>query len=463
MSLEAKMSIRVEIQQSGRTREGFAPVNLLRDDGTRLCQLDIQYSKLAILPRPTPRAIDFLLLAASVYSLDKLVLRKDAGDCWTRDFSLVLPVSDVGAWNAVKDELDRCLSFLTGDLWDVTFVAQSSSLIRPIYKRRRLRSSSLPRPTGATVCLFSGGLDSLIGAIDWLQRNNNQKLLLVGHHDGQMAGPLSDQKQLLERIGPVYPGRIRSILVRVGHSNETVDETEITLRGRSLIFIALGIFAASSLGPDIPLLIPENGTIALNAPLSPSRRGSCSTRTAHPHYLSSLSRVLNTLGLTNTISNPLEAKTKGEAVAECLHSELLEAAIPFSVSCAKRGHKKNFTHRDAKACGRCMPCIYRRAALHAVDRDREQYGDDFCIGEVDILDNGEKANDLRACLAFLRRNVSTSEISALLMANGSLDPSRLPSFAAMVQRTMDEIRTLLRDKAIPDIQRQAGVYRTEDA
>jgi hypothetical protein len=457
MFLEVKMSFRIEIPQTGRTREGFAPINLLQDDGSRLCQLDIQFSKLTTLPRPNPRAIDFLLLSAAVYSLDKLVLRKNAGDCWTRNYSLELPVSDVGAWNAVKDELDKCLSFLTGDLWDVTFVTQTTSLIRPVYRRRRLRSSALQRPSGDTVCLFSGGLDSLIGAIDWLQSNDNQRLLLVGHHDGQMAGPHSDQKQLLDRIAPEYPGRIRSIFVRIGHSNETVDETEITLRGRSLIFIALGVFAASALGTNIPLLMPENGTIALNVPLSPSRRGSCSTRTAHPYYLSLLGRVLTGLGLTNTISNPLEAKTKGEAVSECLNPQLLEATAPLSVSCAKRGHKIHWTNRNAKACGRCMPCIYRRAALHAINMDDERYGDDICGGEVDIFDNGEKANDLRACIAFLRRNASISEISSLLMANGSLDASRLSSHAAMVQRTMDEIRTLFRDKAIPEIQRQAGL------
>lgn len=449
------MSFRVEIAQTGRTREGFAPVNLLRDDGTRLCQLDIQYSKLATLPRPNPRATDFLLLAAAVYSLDKLVLRKDAGDCWTRTYSLVLPVSDVGAWHAVKGELDNCLSFLTGDLWDVNFEAQTSSLVRPIYRRRRSRSSTLQRPTGDTVCLFSGGLDSLIGAIDWLQSNNGQRLLLVGHHDAQMAGPHSDQKQLLERIGPEYPGRIRSTFVRIGHSNEAVDEAEITLRGRSLIFIALGIFAASALGPNIPLLIPENGTIALNVPLSPSRRGSCSTRTAHPFYLSMLGRVLTGIGLTNTIINPLEAKTKGEAVSQCLNLQLLEATAPLSVSCAKRGHKRHWTHRNAKACGRCMPCIYRRAALHTINLDDELYGDDICGGEIDIYENAEKANDLRACLAFLKRNVSISEMSMLLMANGSLDAVRLPSYAAMVQRTMDEIRVLLREKATPDILRMA--------
>lgn len=451
------MSIRVEISQTGITREGFAPVNLIKFDGTRLCQLDIQSSKLATLPPSNPLATDFLLLASTVYSLDKLILRKDAVDCWTRNIPVVLPVSDVDAWSGVKDELDTCLSFLTGDLWDITFNAQKASFINFGHRHRRTDLFPFQRPAGDAVCLFSGGLDSLVGAIDWLQSNGTQGLMLVGHHDGQMAGPLSDQKQLLEKIGPVYPGRTSATLVRIGHSNETIEQTEITLRGRSLIFIALGVFAASALSPDAPVLIPENGTIALNVPLSPSRRGSCSTRTAHPYYLSMLGRILSRLGLTNGIINPLEDKTKGEAVAKCLNRQLLESAISLSVSCAKRGHKVHWTHRNAKACGRCMPCIYRRAALHTVNRDDELYGDDICAGEVDIFENAEKANDLRACLAFLRSNKSISELSSLLMANGSLDAARLPSYAAIVQRAMDEIRALFRDKAIPEVQRMAGL------
>ncbi len=242
--------------------------------------------------------------------------------------------------------------------------------------------------------------------------------------------------------------------MRIGHTNGSADDT---LRGRSLVFIALGVFVASSIGETIPVLIPENGTIALNVPLNPSRRGTCSTRTAHPYYLWMLGRVLAGLGLRNNVDNPLEAKTKGEAVSKCLNPRLLEQTARLSVSCAKRGHKKHFTHRNAKACGRCMPCIYRRAALHAVGWDDELYGDDICTGEVDLSVNGEKPNDLRACMGFLKRNPSLHEISSLLLTNGSLDVSRLSDYANLVQRAMNEIRRLLRDKAVSQIKQLAGV------
>jgi hypothetical protein len=104
-----------------------------------------------------------------------------------------------------------------------------------------------------------------------------------------------------------------------------------------------------------------------------------------------------------------------------------------------------------------MPCIYRRAALHAAGWDHEQYGDDVCQGEISTDDGGERSGDLRACLTFLKENATTARIGSLLMASGSLDAHRLPSYAAMVQRAMDEIRALLRDKAIPEIKRLAGL------
>lgn len=446
------MNAIVEILPLQKTRAGFVVANIVKDDDMRLCQIDMEYSKLASLGQANETAMDLLLLAASVYALDKLVLRNDAPDCWHRNFDLRLPVSDSNKWYSVKDDLDRCISFLTGDSWDINFISQKNSL-------NHLNRPVIVPQTSDAVSLFSGGLDSLIGAIDWLELNKDKGLSLcvVGHYDGEIVGTNSDQQRLLRRLKSKYPNRINDILVRIGHNNESTKDREPSLRGRSFLFIALGIFVASAFGPNTPLFIPENGTIALNIPLTPSRRGSCSTRTAHPHYLDLLSHILAELGFPNSFSNPLELKTKGEAVLQCLNRELLRETAEVSVSCAKRGRRQHFTHREATSCGRCMPCVYRRAALHTINLDNERYGDDICIGEVNYTSSEEKANDLRACLTFLRKNPTIAEISTMLIANGRLDVHQLPNSAAMVQRTMNEIRTLLRDKAIPEIKRMAGV------
>lgn len=434
-------------------KEGIALLSLASAGGGTLAQLDLEFSRLAPLRNTNPAALDFLLLASTVYGLDKMVAREATGDSWTRDFDVTSPVSDPGRWNDNRAPLLASLDFLSGDRWDVDFVAHSSNVLRPRSRRRR-RRSVLPAPPRADLaCLFSGGLDSLVGVIDILE-SEESTVILVGHHDGQMAGPLSDQNRLLSGLRTQYPNRIHQVLVRVGHSSKAED---ITLRCRSLLFIALGIYGASAFGPNVPLVVPENGTIALNVPLTPSRRGSCSTRTTHPTFLRGLGQFLSAVGLTNPIITPLAAKTKGEAVAQCLNPELLEKLTPFSVSCAKRGHKSTWVRKSAKSCGRCMPCIYRRAALHKVGWDSERYGTDICRGEVDVDGPGQAANDLRACLSFLRSDPTNSEIQTLLLCNGSLPISSLPAYADTVQRAMNEIRTLLSDKGTAKIRRLAGL------
>lgn len=448
------MRAAVQVDSRTRTREGLAAIRIVRTGGEQLCRLDIEFQKLASLRNRNAMALDFLLIAASVYAMDKLIRRKDEADAWTRDISLTVPVSDPAVWNAAKADLVESLSFLSGDRWRVEFEQLETQIYRPPVRRRR-RRRQVPPPSGDLVCLFSGGLDSLVGAIDLMEEREDETVLLVGHHDGQMAGPLSDQNALLGQLKPVYRGRVQPLLLRVGHTGRSRD---INLRCRSILFIALGIYAAAAMGANVPLFIPENGTISLNVPLTPSRRGSCSTRTTHPHYLNTLGRVLEQVGLRNQILNPLEGKTKGEAVAQCLNLPLIRSSALHSVSCAKRGHKIHFTHREARACGRCMPCVYRRAALHTIGLDTELYGDDFCTGEVDLGDAGATGpNDLRACFSFLKRNPTQSEIERMLIVNGSLDVARLPAYADMVGRTMEEIRSLVRAKGVLDIRRQAGV------
>lgn len=448
------MNVTLTIDPRETTDQDAAVLYLVNADGSRLAGLDIEFKSLARVGFRKKVALDLLLLAASVYAIDKRVPRSSATDAWTREIRLTLPVSDPAVWEGVRPELEACLSFLSGDRWQLAFVPRDVSVIRPKRTRRRPRKF-LPPPTGDVVCLFSGGLDSLVGAVDWLETHPQQKVLLVGHRDGQMAGPYNDQKLLLEKLRPMYPGRTSSLVVKVGHTEES---QEITLRTRSFLFVALGVFGAASLTPERSLLIPENGTIALNVPLTPSRRGSCSTRTTHPFYLEMLGTVLTGLGLNVPLQNPLKGKTKGEVVSACANLARLKELAPLSVSCAKRGHKKHFVRRTAKGCGRCMPCIYRRASLHTVGLDAEEYGSDFCAGEVDITHHGEEGpNDLRACFSFLTRNPPLREIERMLIAGGSLDVQHLSDYARLVTRAMDEIRQLLRDKGTADVKRFAGV------
>jgi len=104
-----------------------------------------------------------------------------------------------------------------------------------------------------------------------------------------------------------------------------------------------------------------------------------------------------------------------------------------------------------------MPCIYRRAALHKIGCDDEIYGRDICNNEVDLDSSESLADDFRAYVSLMSKNPTQKEISAMLLANGNLDVERLPEYGGVVFRALEEIRSLLRDKATSQVLRKAGI------
>lgn len=440
------MKIDVCINPSEATKLEFAEVTLQCEDLSVASVLDLEFSVLHDRSQiPDSVTLDFLFLASVVYNIDKLVSRKETDDQWTRTLEFSLPVSDPEKWSAVKGELETCISFLTGDIWKIHFTNIQHDLYRP---RRRRKFQS--RAKGDTVSLFSGGLDSLVGAINYLESNPSNSLFLIGHRD-RFGGPKLDQDRLYKILNEHYQSRIDLLQVRVGqkllkNDQQKSPSQEKTFRSRSFLFIVLGMYVARSIGNHIPLLMPENGAIALNVPLTPSRHGSCSTRTAHPFFLNTLRGIFEKLGIENNFSNPLELKTKGECAKECLNQTILNIAAEKSVSCAKRGHNRTWDCKSARGCGKCLPCIYRRASLHTVGLDTEKYGLDICKGRVDLDYDKDIADDLRALVSFLHRNVSEAEIASLLLANGNIEITRLEEYASVVVRSMNEVRTWLQDK-----------------
>ena len=446
-----KLHIQVDVSNTETTNFEIAKVQLNCSE-LRLCTaLDIDFATLRnSCGVPSNVSLDFLFIASIVYAVDKLIPRRKAPDSWTRQLDVSLPVDNAQLWNSVKASLEPILSFLTGDIWTLDFHNMDCSLSRP----RSNRGQAAHRITANNVCLFSGGLDSLIGAIDWLETNRSGTILLASHYDPKVPGPLSDQNELLGVLQPVYGNRIKPLQIRIG---QNPSGRETTFRSRSILFIALGLYAAHSIDPNTPVLIPENGTIALNVPLTPSRRGSCSTRTTHPFFLSSIRALINDIGITNPVRNPYELMTKGECVEGCLNQTVLAEAVRKSRSCAKSGHKSSWNNRGAKGCGRCMPCIYRRAALHKLRLDTEVYGQDICSGEVDLNSPKTSTIDFRACANFLKLNPSRERIAKLLLSNGKLRIEDLQTYSDLVCRAMEEICTLIRDKATNEIKRKCGV------
>jgi hypothetical protein len=293
--------------------------------------------------RPVPRAWDLLSIALSVVAADESCSRSTSGDGWTRDIDLTASVNDCGFWNENRAPLEAALRFLTTDRWTVSFVG--NGLLPPP------PAGPTPHPEDC-VCLLSGGLDSLIGAFD-LKAAGKRPLLV-----SQVAKGNKDfQKTLAHAVGE------NLLHLQLNHNaSPPPGFSERSQRARSLIFIAYGVLAATCLnryrdGDSVELRIPENGFISLNIPLTPLRLASHSTRTTHPYFISQIQRVLDLAGLRVALVNPYQFCTKGEMLVRCRDQASLAKYAADSTSCGR------FARNAFVQCGRCVPCIIRRAAF----------------------------------------------------------------------------------------------------
>jgi hypothetical protein len=310
---------------------------------------------------PTETGLDLLVVAGLVYAADTRISRKsESEDTWTREIRLVVPVSDLARWNAAVPVLQRMLNFLTGDIWTVGFRARP-----PRFALAVSAAQHLIDPPFDEVSLFSGGLDSLIGAIDLLE--SGQRPLLVSH---SAEGAVSKaQGDCYDRLSTHYKGKgLERLRLWMSFPKNLVKgvASDETTRGRSFLFFAAGAFAGSGFRRAFNLRASENGLIALNVPLDIHRLGALSTRTTHPFYIARWNELLKMLAVPGQIHNPYWNKTKGEMVAECTNPKLLAALVPLSLSCASPT-KGRWQHHGAEHCGYCLPCLIRRAALSAKD------------------------------------------------------------------------------------------------
>lgn len=309
---------------------------------------------------PSEIGIDLLVLAAHVYAADTRISRsQESQDSWTREIRLVIPVSDPVRWNAASDSIRATLNFLTGDKWRIDFRARPERFERVTPETT---PSLIPHPFDS-LSLFSGGLDSLIGAIDLLDSGSTP--LLISHYgEGATSGA---QTKLFERLKSHYhQSSFDRLRVGMWFDNGLIEgvDSENSTRGRSFLFFALGVFAGTGLNRRFSLRVPENGLIALNVPLDPLRLGSNSTRTTHPYYIARWNSLLHELGIDGEIINPYWNKTKGEMVGQCLNPTLLRSVVSDSLSCSSPT-KARWSGRGIEHCGYCLPCLIRRAALNA--------------------------------------------------------------------------------------------------
>lgn len=356
---------------------------------------------------PSVRAWDFLSVALAVFAADRFVLRSESSDAWTRTIALDVELVDPNPWTAQAQPLAQTLRFLSGDIWYLRF--HTGGHTPPVFAPK-LNDRDC-------VCLFSGGLDSLIGAMNLVAAKRHPFIISQA---SPKEGPV--QAYLAGRLG-LNNHRFEGRVIERGR-----EPYEPSSRARSLLFFAYGALAASSLGGE--LIVPENGLISINPPLTRRRVGSLSTRTTHPHFVGSLQKVLNAVGLGVTLVNPYAAKTKGEMLAECQHPGIAKLAH-LSYSCGK-GKRLN------QQCGVCVPCLIRRAAFHAAGLEDET---PYHAQDLKKAADNDDVQAARLAVAQLKtRNVARWAAEAGPLPS---DPAQHKALVDTVHRGAEELRAYL--------------------
>jgi hypothetical protein len=386
-------------------------------------------------------AIDLVTIATAVTAADTFEQREKAADAWSRAIHLHIPVTDEQKWSMLSGRLSSILNFLTGDQWQFTFFDTPMAMPKP--KSSDKAKTKLKTLKGLnSVCLFSGGLDSAVGAIDILNEKSDYKPLLVSH---EYRGDGVKQKNIKSLLDSHFGELSYSISPKLMEGLK--GKTDVSMRGRSFNFLAMSVLAIIALRnannePTIAtIIVPENGYISINPPLTRRRIGSHSTRTTHPYFLNRLEELLADAGFHVKFVNPYQFKTKGEMLAECKDQAAIAKAVPLSVSCSH-------WHRKHIQCGHCVPCLIRRSSVHHAKLKEDADYDSQNLKFVHKK-NG-KRDDLQSIQAAIIRLNKTGNYRSWLRQSGSLpaDADVRRKLESTIQRGLAEVDTFLKAEKV---------------
>lgn len=376
-------------------------------------------------------AFDLLTIAMAVTAADTFVSKYEADDGWSRELCLHIPLFAPDSWTRAVPLLEQALHFLSGDQWRIRILEGGHPI--PVPQNRGRLVNVVHHDS---VSLFSGGLDSAIGALDLIAQG--RRPVLISHSYRGDA----DRQSFIWRQLPVQLARFSAIANPVSWLNRSND---VQMRTRSFNFLAFGALVASTMAErglaasPLDLFVPENGLIALNPPLTPRRIGALSTRTTHPHFIQLMQQVLEAVNIPVQITNPYATHTKGEMVRHCAYQATLGAIAQQTVSCGK-------WKRTNMQCGKCVPCLIRRASFHAAGyTDTTQYTP---IGRnlATLMDIDGARDDLLAMILAARK-LPTTNLSKWVAASGPLptDRGQRDALLSVANRGMAEVMAYLAD------------------
>ena len=344
--------------------------------------------------------LDLLEIAVYVLAADQATSRggtTDAGERWRRRFEFHIPVRNPDHWSSapVKEALSESLSFLTDDDYAFVFSQLGRVSIGQLYLEGLTKYVE-----GDEVLLFSGGLDSLAGAIQETL-DERKSVLLISHDSATKRKPrVESLAKEISQLGKAHHVAVRATKSdRMGH--------EFTQRSRSFLYASLAAAVAGMLGRD-RIRFYENGVTSINLPIAPQVLGGRASRTTHPQALRSFGRLLSAvLERPFAVENPFLWKTKGDVV-RLIKEHGLASLVARSVSCSRTIEAtKLHTH-----CGRCSQCIDRRFATLAANLSDDE--DPPEMYKVDLMTGERPFGETRAMAeSFLQRATRIRSIDEL--------------------------------------------------
>lgn len=303
---------------------------------------------------------DLMEIASFVFAADRKASRGNdeivEAHSWSRSFEIHIGVRDLQFWlsEEVKALLSKLLKFITGDhIYEFYFYQADSELPYTLFDNDEFK---VKPENPLNVLLFSGGLDSLAGAIETLAKTEKD-VCLVSHQTGHPTARKT-QDVLYRELKDEYGDRLSHYKFECCLTKEnSKDESQ---RTRSFLYTSIA-FAVAATNNENRIYVYENGITSMNFPETQDLMNARSSRTTHPKTLALLEEVFSkVIGKKFKIKNDYLRKTKTDVVEVIKENKKLEL-LDSSVSCSvTRKKKKGFTH-----CGKCSQCIDRIFAVHS--------------------------------------------------------------------------------------------------
>jgi len=345
------------------------------------------------------RLLDLLELAGYIFAADRCVSRgpKDAVEyqAWSRAFEFHVRVRDYSFWSQteVSESLSRALKFISGDA-DYQFHFEPGHMTPPtgLFDRPGF---SIQHGEEMQVTLFSGGLDSLSGAIELLESGSG-KVVLVSHQS--QSGTIHTQNALVSALQQKYPGRVLHYCFEC--TLRGIRAREESQRTRSFLYTSIAYAISSAYGQNV-FHVFENGVTSFNLHRREDLANSRASRTTHPQTMGRIAEFLSLIqDSTVSIQLPFLYRTKTDVISS-LRSKAPEL-ISSAVSCSRTFQ----THGQATHCGQCSQCVDRRIAMHAAEaEDLDHRG----LYTHDIINEAVKDAEARTTLVdYVRQSLAFS-------------------------------------------------------